>query len=414
MTPRRTSRLAAWLVVGLCGVLIAGSGGLQVVGLSVHSARDPSGFSGWGGWVFRLAFLAFAVVGRLIGSRAPGNQVGPLFLATGLLGLLGDFCYQYADLGLYGSGARLPGSATAAVLQNAASATTIGTLSLALLLFPDGRLHTRRIRWAASVPVAGIALVMSGYAVRPGPIEFFEDADNPWGVPALDTAAIAAIILGWLLMPLGMVLGGIVTVRRFRASTGLARQQLKWVALAGIAAGLLLLANLATWFVDADGLADLRNALIAFGMAVFPAAVGVAILRYQLYDVDVVINRTIVYSVLTAALAATYLSVVLVLQLALRPVTRSSDVAVAGSTLAVAALFRPARAGIQRVVDRRFYRSRYDATQTLAQFTVQLRDQIDADALADDICRVVDQTVQPTHVSLWTPTRTGRRSWTAP
>ncbi|HYO39766.1 MAG TPA: hypothetical protein VER39_08925 [Nocardioidaceae bacterium] len=401
MTPGRIPRLAAWLVVALCGALIAGTGALQMLGLSEQSARDPSGFSGWGGWVFRLAFLAFAVVGRLIGARAPGNLLAPLFLATGFLGLLGDFCYQYADRGLYGSGAPLPGGATAAVLQNAASAPTIGTLGLALLLFPDGRLPTRRIRWAALVPAVGIVSVMAGYALQPGPIEFFEEADNPWGVAALDTPADVAVVAGWVLMPLGVVLGGIVTVRRFRRSTGLARQQLKWVALAGVAAGLLLLANAATWLVDADGLTDLRNALIAVGMAVFPSAVGVAILRYRLYDVDVVINRTIVYSGLTAALATTYLSVVLVLQVALQPVTDSSDLAVAGSTLLVAALFRPVRARIQAAVDRRFYRSRYDAARIVAAFTADLRDQVDLDTLARQLVEVASSTVHPVHASVW-------------
>ena len=295
---------------------------LQGGGLSAGSADDAAGFNGWGGWVFRLSFVACAAVGRVIVSRAPGNSIGPLFLATGLLGLVGDFAYQYADQGLYRSGDPLPGSHAAAVTQNV-SAAVIGTLGLALLLFPDGRLPSRGLRWAAAIPIVGMTSVMLGYALMPGPIEFFEEADNPWGVAALEVPAVVLVLLGWVLMPLGVVVGGIVTVKRFRRSTGLARQQLKWVALAGVAAGALLLANLASWFIDDTALANLRNALIGLGLAVFPVAVGIAILRYQLYDVDVVINRTLVYSGLTASLAATYLVVVLLLQAALRPLTEA-------------------------------------------------------------------------------------------
>ncbi len=397
---RRLPRLAAWLTLGVCGLLVVGIAFLQSGGLSAESADDAAGFNGWGGWVFRLSFVACAAVGRIIVSRAPGNSIGPLFLATGLLGLVGDFAYQYADLGLYRSGDPLPGSRAAAVVQNV-SAAIIGTLGLTLLLFPDGHLPSRGLRWAASIPVLGIACVMCGYAVMPGPIEFFEVADNPWGVAVMEGPALGLALLGWVLMPLGVVIGGIVTVRRFRRSTGLARQQLKWVALAGVAAGVLLLANLASWMVDDTSMSNLRNALIGLGMAVFPIAVGIAILRYQLYDVDVVINRTLVYTGLTVFLAGTYLSVVLVLQAALQPITASSDLAVAGATLLVAALFRPVRARIQAAVDRRFYRVRYDAARTLAAFADGLRDQVDLEALSRQLLDVASETVHPQHASLW-------------
>jgi hypothetical protein len=394
-------RTAGWSVVGLCWIAIVGVAALQGLGPRIEDGHDPSGLNGPGGWVLRFGFLACAVVGGLIVSRAPGNSIGPLFLFTGVLGLVGDFCYQYADHGLYASSGTLPGSAAAAVLQNVAAPPTIGALGVTLLLFPDGRLPTRQVRWAAAVPAAGAVSIMLGYAVHPGPVEFFEVARNPWGVPALLHAAETLEVLGWLLMPLGVLLGGIVTVKRFRGSTGLAREQLKWVALAGTVAGVLLLANLGSWLLDLKNVDEVRTALIGVAMAVFPVAVGIAILRYQLYDVDVVINRAIVYSVLTAALAATYLAVVLLLQVALRPLTDSSDLAVAGSTLLVAALFRPARASIQAAVDRRFFRSRYDAALTLATFTAGLRDQVDLDTLAEQLVDVAFETVQPVHANVW-------------
>ncbi|HYO39765.1 MAG TPA: hypothetical protein VER39_08920 [Nocardioidaceae bacterium] len=404
MTSGRPSRVAAWLVVGLCVMLIVATVVLQVVGPRAVAGHQPAGLTGPASWILVLAYLAYAVVGALIVSRAPGNGIGPLFLGSGLLGLLGELSYQYADQGLHASSGVLPGAAEAAVLQNVASPPTIGALGLALLLFPDGRLPTRRLRCAGGLALLGMASIMIGYAVQPGPIEFFRGTRNPWGVASLDMVAGALVLIGWALMPLGVLLGGAATVRRFRRSTGLARQQLKWVAFAGAVAGVLFLANLASWLVDLSSIDGLRDALLCVAMASFPAAVGIAILRYRLYDIDVFVNRALVYGSLTVLLAASYIGGVLVLQLALRPLTRSSDLAVAGSTLAVAALFRPARERIRGLVDRRFYRSRYDATRTLAQFTAHLRDQLDADALADDICRVVEDTVQPTHVTLWVAT----------
>ena len=166
----RVCWLAPRVVVGLCVLLVLGTAVLQTAGLSAEAAGADSGYTGWGDWVFRLAFLAYVVVGRLVVSRAHGNSIGPLFLATGFLGLVGDFSYRYADVSLSAPDGPLLGGAAAAVVQNVAGPPTIGALGLALLLFPDGRLPSRGVRWAAAVPALGVASVMLGYAVVPGPI----------------------------------------------------------------------------------------------------------------------------------------------------------------------------------------------------------------------------------------------------
>jgi hypothetical protein len=217
---------------------------------------------------------------------------------------------------------------------------------------------------------------------------------NPVGI---DNPIIAR--LGWVgfgvLVPTTLAAIASVVIR-FRRSTGIERQQLKWVAMA---AALLPIAF--SGFGAGSNDDALGFAILLTGLLLVAVAVAVAMLRYRLYDIDVVINRTLVYGALSGALAVTYLASVLMLQFVLRPWTETSELAVAGSTLAVAALFRPARTRIQAAVDRRFYRSRYDAARTLDAFTSGLRDQVDLDTVGSDLLEVARRTVHPTHASLW-------------
>jgi hypothetical protein len=263
------------------------------------------------------------------------------------------------------------------------------------------------VAWLSAVTIAGVTVMAN---LSPGRLEqtILLDQHNPLAVesaaPVLDLLLGVFLLLLWLCV----LACAVALVRRLRRSSGLERLQLKWLAAAGAVQAILLVVSIAGTELAAAWSADPQPAwltaldtvrLVSF--VLLPAAIGTAILRHRLYDLDLVINHALVYGTLTATLAASYLGSVLVLQLVLSPFTDQSDLAVAGSTLAVAALFRPARARIQGGVDRRFYRRRYDAARTLASFTSRLRDEVDLGSVSDDLRGVVRETVQPAHVSLW-------------
>jgi hypothetical protein len=267
---------------------------------------------------------------------------------------------------------------------------------LLFLLFPDGRLPSRRWRPVAWFVVVTVAAITVGAALKPGPLGEapFTHVDNPVGIPGTRGFFEGMQAFGFLVV-LAVPLCVAALVRRLRRARGEERQQLKWFAYTAVAFAVAVVAGA---LVPHEAAGQL---LILFGVSLIPVGAGIAILRHRLYDIDVVINRTLVYAGLTATLAATYLGSVLLLQLALNPITSGSSLAVAVSTLGVAALFRPARARIQSVVDRRFYRRKYDAGQTLEDFSARLREQVDLEALGGELRSVVADTMQPAHVSLW-------------
>jgi hypothetical protein len=396
MTARRVPAAlwAVWLAIAAATLV------LLVLGAGEHTKADGSTFDGWAGVSFVAASMAFATVGAMVAARVPANPIGWLFCVTGLGLVVATFGSQYAEQMLFIASDPLPGGRAAAVFQQLGFAPAFGLLALAVLLFPDGGAPAGRWRAVLWLTLAGIVLSVIGIALRPGPlVEPFDDVSNPFGIPGLFGLMDGLIGFGFVFTLLSVVLAVFATRARLRRSSGLEHEQLKWLVLAAAIAGVAVVGTLVLYLaagVDVGG-----EWVLGFGFAVFPLAAGAAILRYRIYDIDVVINRTLVYGALTATLALAYLGSVLFLQLALSGVTESSGLAVAASTLAVAGLFRPARTRIQEAVDRRFYRSKYDAARTLERFGSRLRDEVDLDALGIALRGVVADTMQPASVSLW-------------
>jgi hypothetical protein len=346
---------------------------------------------------FAVFVLAFATVGALVASRRPRSAIGWIMCVAGLTYALMGLADTYAQGLLEEPPDPLPASTAAAWASHWGWLVGVGLAATFLLLwFPTGRLPTRRWRPVAWLAGCGFAVGIPGLALAPGRLEDFP-IDNPLGVPGAEVAAgVGGLAL--VVAALASIVSLFVRYQRARRDE---RQQLKWLIYAGALVGLVI-ASLAILEAAVTSVSsELVNALVTGSIAAIPLAMGIAILRHGLFDIDLVINRTLVYGVLTATLAAAYLGTVLLLQLALSPLTEQSDLAIAGSTLAVAALFRPARRRIQELVDRRFFRRKYDAALTLEGFGVRLRDEVDLDALGGELRTVVAETMQPAHVSLW-------------
>jgi hypothetical protein len=393
-----SARRAAWSLWGACVLLALTSiVFLALNGSTTHSNTigDPVVDA-----LFGLVYLTFPTVGAAIASRQPHNAIGWLFLAGGLGAQLEDASLGYATFTLVKEPGALPAGPAAALLADVVWVPTMATgISLLLLLFPTGRPPSRRWNVLIWIIALATATYVIGTLLNPGPLYFFESVRNPLGLEAGGELIGTVVDLAGGPFLLTTIAGAVALALRFRRSSGVEREQLKWLVYAAVMVVLLtpLLVTLGAQEVEVGGIlaSDFLYGLI---VAVIPLAVGAAILRHRLYDIDVVINRTVVYGALTVTLAAAYLGSVLLLQLLLSP---DSDFAIAGSTLAVAALVRPARRRIQELVDRRFYRRRYDAARTLEGFGARLRSEVDLDALAADLRGVVVDTMQPAHVSLW-------------
>jgi hypothetical protein len=389
--PRPSVRLAwgLWLLVvlveGLVIAFLLANDGLTTRELITAAAT----------WV---PFLAFATVGAVILARRPGNRVGWLCWAIGFgitVSILGSkqVWAVLADQGRSSAWAVLPQLGTIAWLG-----TLLGLLPFLVLLFPTGRLLSPRWRpvaWTLGL-VLGLYLIARLFA--PGPVDP-AFPDNPLGIESAEGLLLLVQSLVGVAVPVLILAVLASVVVRFRRAQGEERQQLKWFTFV-VAAELVLLPGLGGL---AERVAPEVGALVVFPVSIslIPIAIGVAVLKYRLYDIDRLINRTLVYGLLTALLISVYAGLVFLLGRLLDPATGDSALAVAASTLAVAALFQPARRRVQTVVDRRFNRRKYNAATTIEAFSTRLRDQVDLDNLATELLAVTDKTMQPTTVSLW-------------
>jgi hypothetical protein len=394
----RAAPWLAWSLMVLSVVLLVGGIALD---LMTRSSAPQRSYYGPVDAVFFLAtVLTFSVVGTIIASRQPRNAIGWIFCGVGLVMGINSLGGGYAEYRLSG------GSSLGSLAETAAwFASWSWTLlvyvptSFLLLLFPNGRLPSPRWRPVAWCAVLGLIGFVAGTALQPGPLGDFPRIMNPYGVysPILDAVGLAGVILA----SASMVASAVSLIVRMRRAGRAQRQQIKWLAYGG---AIVVGSVFASGVISTIWSPDVGIALISLGLLGVPIFTGVAIARYRLYEIDLVINRTLVYGALTAALVAVYFGGVATSQALLRALTgqeQQPQLAIVVSTLAIAALFNPLRRRIQSFIDRRFYRSKYDARKTLGAFSAKLRDETDLNALGDDLINVVRETMQPVHVSLW-------------
>ena len=357
------------------------------------------------GNAYGLTFVPLSLVGALLAWRRPESPIGWLLSAFGLLGALNAFAHAYATRGLTIAPGSLPGADVAGWFQSWEWAVYLGILSTAFMLFPSGRLPSPRWRLALAAGWAVVAVICVAIALfSSAPAEGFSYR-NPFAVAILwEYPPFMALLYA---VP---AVGALSLIVRARRARGEERQQLKLVGFAvAIFAVVVMIYGaqgpLGLHLVD-ENVGDVIFYLATTGL---PLSIGVAILRYRLYDIDRIISRTLVYGVLTLTLAAAYVGVIAFLQVALRPFTQGSQLAIAASTLVVAALFQPLRARIQRAVERRFNRRKYDAAKTLETFGARMSSLVDLQTLKAEVVGAARETVQPRLASLWLLERPVRR-----
>ena len=405
MTDAALSRLA-WISLGATLVSFAAAGVLEWI-------NDPLPGSDWGDsgadYIFPLVMLTFPLVGSVIAARRPRNAIGWIMLGIGLFTGLSGVLDGYIRYSLITEPGSLPYADVALALTAGSWVFIIAPImTFLILLFPDGRLPSPR--WRPVVYLAGVAMVLPYVLITivPGNLGDvgYPAVRNPLGIEAI-RPIVEVLLSALVLLPVAIIGCAAGLVQRFRRSRGQERLQLKWLATAASFVAAIYAAAMAA-SLSVEQFSDdfprwilwLQGSTI-FSFVLIPIAIGVAILRHRLYNIDRLINRALVYAGLTGILTIAYLLLVAVLQNVLQPLAGSSDLTVAMSTLAVAAMFRPVLARVQGFIDRRFYRKKYDATRTLETFASTMRNQVDLQSLSPALMGIVHQTMQPSHASLW-------------
>jgi len=353
--------------------------------------------------VFSSIIGAFVLVGALLTSRLPGNRIGPMILGSGALLAVTVAIGTLAELALARGGVPVEVLAIAFLVNELGFIVPLVVILIGIpLIFPDGHLLSSRWRWVVVLSLAALAALGTSMVLTSGPIGGAEEMANPFARKELEPVAAALGGFATVASSICFVAALTSVVVRYRRASEIERHQLKWlIAVSAVAAVALPAANV----LPESSFADLFLLLGLLALLALPLAIAVAILRYRLYDIDRIISRTIGWAIVSGLLVAAFAILVVGLQAVLSNVTQGETLAVAASTLVAFALFQPVRRTVQRAVDRRFDRTRYDAQRTADAFAERLRDEIDLDTLAAELERTVAGTVRPTAASIWLPGR---------
>jgi hypothetical protein len=395
-------RTAAWLAWALWALSVALTT-LSLVLLALIRAHP--GIHVFDFWLGNSTIVIDVTVGAIVASRRPENPVGWLLCLSGVATSTSTFASQYAIYALLAEPDSLAAGEGMAWIASWMLPIMNGVQVFYLLLFPTGRLPSRRWRWLAWLTVAYILVGVTTAAFSPGAyMGSLGPIRNPLGIEGF-TPVYKAVV--YTMSPALLIAAAFSLFVRLRRAVGVERQQLKWLAYAAGGIVIVTILFIITIAIDTSRWYEwvVNTILVAVTPGV-PIAIGIAILRYRLYDIDIIINRTLVYGTLTVMLALVYFGCVTATQAIFQALTgqeRLPQFAIVVSTLLIAALFNPLRQSIQSFIDSRFYRRKYDARKTLESFSAKLRDETDLEALNDDLVGVVRETIQPAHVSLWLP-----------